>query len=583
MIGARMFSPLVVVGALLALAPAASAQPRGSQPSARLQLESRQAYAGVPFSLALVVDGFDEQPAPALPTLTVPGAVVTPLGASPNVSRSVRIMNGQRYDSVEVTWVLRWRLDVDAAGTLQVPPLTVVQGGTQVQTAGAQLEVRALPTTADMKLELELPERPVWVGEPFPVHIDWLLRRNPDDPSFSVPLLAMEDALTITPPSATDAGKTITFPAGGRDLELPYVRDQVDRAGVEYTRLRFTVTATPRRAGTLEVAPSSVAAGLAVGRPDVFGNASVRQFRVTDVARTIEVRPLPQTDRPASFAGAVGEGFALEVRASRSVVSLGEPVELEITVRGETGLDVLGLPRLDGAGGLPTDLFTVPTDPPLGELSADGTRKVFRVPVQVTGPATEIPALALSYFDPVKASYQTVHSEPIALSVKAGGVGDRRRRRGRGDAVADGGRGRQAAASLLGTDLQLALSAPGDAGAAPLGGATLDPRRHPLPGAAGDLRRARVAAPHRQRSRRGRRGARRAPAPGRRAGPGRDQPARDRAGPGRWARRCARWRVPLATPSTTMPRCAGCSRGSTPRRSRRRQRARRCRRSCARR
>ncbi|HSN28888.1 MAG TPA: SH3 domain-containing protein, partial [Kofleriaceae bacterium] len=42
---------------------------------------------------------------------------------------------------------------------------------------------------------------------------------------------------------------------------------------------------------------------------------------------------------------------------------------------------------------------------------------------QVTGPTTtEIPALAFSYFDPVHSTYQTIHSDPIALSVKGGKV-----------------------------------------------------------------------------------------------------------------------------------------------------------------
>jgi hypothetical protein len=40
----------------------------------------------------------------------------------------------------------------------------------------------------------------------------------------------------------------------------------------------------------------------------------------------------------------------------------------------------------------------------------------------VTGPATEVPALAFAYFDPKKQMYRTIHSDPIALSVKGGSV-----------------------------------------------------------------------------------------------------------------------------------------------------------------
>ena len=64
----------------------------------------------------------------------------------------------------------------------------------------------------------------------------------------------------------------------------------------------------------------------------------------------------------------------------------------------------------------------MPAEPPTGELSADGKTKTFKVTATVIGAATEIPAIAFSYFDPAKQTYQTIHSDPIALSVKGGSV-----------------------------------------------------------------------------------------------------------------------------------------------------------------
>jgi hypothetical protein len=158
------------------------------------------------------------------------------------------------------------------------------------------------------------------------------------------------------------------------------------------------------------------------------------------------------------------------VHTSRSVVQLGEPVELDITVKSAERLDTLALPRLDTL--LPKDQFTTPAETPTGELSDDGKTKTFKVTAQVTGPATEIPALAFSYFDPVRGAYQTIHSDPIALSVKGGSIV------GANDVIA-ATRPKTSASTPTPTDdltrvsADLALSSPAAAGKAAFGGGLL--------------------------------------------------------------------------------------------------------------
>ena len=208
-----------------------------------------------------------------------------------------------------------------------------------------------------------------------------------------------------------------------------------------------------------------------VGRADFFGNAPSKMFRASDAVRTLEVKALPETDRPPTFAGAVGEQFAIDVRTSRSVVKLGEPVELDIKVKSNQRLDTLSLGRLDGEGRLPKDKFTAPAESPTGELSEDGTTKTFKVVAQVIGPATEVPALAFSYFDPMKNAYQTIRSEPIALSVGGSSVV------GAGDVVGGAPAKRTAAAApaddTASVNAELALSSTGAVGDRPLSGTLL--------------------------------------------------------------------------------------------------------------
>ena len=412
--------PLAIAAAIVAAAPGRA---HADDAHAEYRLGERGTpHAGVPFALDVLIEGFDESPQPEVPTLTLAGARATFLRAQPDVSRGIQIINGRRSDFVKVTWVLRWQVEAQRDGLLELPALTVRQGSKRASVPPAQADVKAVAVTDAMKLSLALPERPIFVGETVPVTLTWLFRAQlQDNPHWSIPLLTT-DAFTASAPPTPQGAKTLSLPAAGKDLELPYQIDQAELGGGAASRLTTTFFLTPRKVGKLELPASSVAALLPVGRADFFGNAPSRMFRAVDVPRTLEVKPLPETDKPANFAGAVGEQFAIDVSASRSVVKLGEPVELAIRIKSGQRLDTLALGRIDGEGGLAKDKFSVPSEPATGELSADGKTKTFKVTVQVTGPATEIPAIAFAYFDPTRSTYQTIRSEPIALSVAGGAI-----------------------------------------------------------------------------------------------------------------------------------------------------------------
>jgi hypothetical protein len=393
------------------------------EPVAEFRLADRDTpHVGVPFLLDLLIEGFDEAPPPEVPKLAIANAQVTFVAVEPSVQRGMQIINGRRTDFTKVTWVMRWSIEPGKEGRLRIPSVTVVQGSKRATAQAGETEVDTIPNTDSMKLSLALPERPIFVGETVPVTLTWLFRSAPADaPKWAVPLLAI-DAFTVSAPPPKDPRKALKFQAGSKELAVSYEVDKVDHSGAAYNRLVATFFLAPRRPGKLDVPASSVVAALQTGRADFFGNAPSRLFRAVDAPRVLEVKPLPETDKPNNFAGAVGDQFSIDVTTSRSVVKLGEPVELAIRIKSNQRLDTLALGRLDGEGGLPKDKFVVPGEQATGELSEDGRTKTFKVTAQVTGPATEVPALAFSYFDPVKSAYQTIRSEPIALSVAGGSI-----------------------------------------------------------------------------------------------------------------------------------------------------------------
>jgi hypothetical protein len=392
-----------------------------------LHLERRgEIYAGMPFVLALSAEGFDETPEPKVLPLAITGTNVRYLGASPNVSSSVVIINGKRSSSREVTMVYRYRVLAPKPGSYQVPPITVSQGNKTASTAPASFTALEIADSNEMKLRLGIPERPLWAGETFEATVDLYLRKDPQQPTFSIPLFDQDDKFEIRAPVAAPDEKTLGFAAGAREVELPYKSEPAKLDGTEYTRFRFRALATPRAVGTIKLDPARVVAGLPVGRArDDFGFpiTTTSIFKAEDRPRTLEVRPLPLGDRPRGFSGAVGASFAVSTQANRTVVRVGDPIELTVLIRSDTDLTGLSLPPFAALGSHFEKWFDVPQETPAGELGKGGKTKSFRVTLRLKSTdAREIPPFPFSYFDPTSGKYATVHSEPIALSVAGSAV-----------------------------------------------------------------------------------------------------------------------------------------------------------------
>ncbi len=462
----------LIIAAVLTAAPAAAAAQ-----SATLQVD-RQLFADLPFAVQVVAEGFAESPQPEQPELVVAGCKVTALGVVPNVSTSISIINGRRTQTREVTYVYRWRVDAPKPGSYQIPSVTIAQGGRRAASAQRTVRVGQIPTTTDMRVVLELPQRKVWVGETFAAHLDWYLRKEPRDRQLVVPLFDMEDTVRVSAAPAPAGSDTMSFASGAGELELPYTQERTQIDGLDYVRVRFTAMITPVKAGSLALAPARAVAQLEVGQGrDRYGFPAARLglYQAADKERVLEVAALPLAGKPASYSNAVGSSFSIAVRADRTVVRVGDPIKLDITVRGDTRLDGLILPKLDAPGALDPTKFAVPADAPVGRLTDDtGTTKEFQVTVQVQSlEARTIPPIPFAYFDPSAGTYRTVSSSEIALQVAGASVV------GAADVVGAPRPGTAKPGDLpadIGTAAALSLSSPGDT----LAGVTSVARIRPL-------------------------------------------------------------------------------------------------------
>jgi hypothetical protein len=415
----RRAGSLAIAVLLLGTATGVAAQ------QASVRVERGPHYVGEAVSIRISADGFEEEPAPEIEVEPPERGSLVFVGVSPSVSESITIVNGQMRRTRQVSHVFEYRFVANEAGEVAIGPFRVSQGAIERSVPAVRIKLRAVPTSDAVRVALELPDGPVYVGERVPVALEFLiereLQRNMQGYTLRAPLFDLgDDVQLLEPQDDVEGGTDLVVQTAKGGLELRGSASEVTLDGQRFLRVRVERTLVPLRAGLLEIPQASAVVNEGTRfRRDLFGQRTatqVRKWRATDEPRRIEVRNIPAEGRPASFAGAVGTGFSFDVAADRTVVRVGDPITLTLTLRGE-GLETASLPPLDADGLLPAQSFRVPDANLPGELG-EGTKRFSAVVRVRDDRIQEIPALAYSWFDPGTGRYETTQSRPVALSVR---------------------------------------------------------------------------------------------------------------------------------------------------------------------
>jgi len=146
----------------------------------------------------------------------------------------------------------------------------------------------------------------------------------------------------------------------------------------------------------------------------VFGGAQRKPIDVVSPEAVFNVIPLPTTNQPKDFSGAIGD-FTLKVTANRQDLEVGEPLKLSVEISGSGNFDRVEPPSF-------ADNPDWKTYPPTASFNSQGNSytgvKVFDQAIVAKNDAVhEIPPLSFSYFDPMKQDYISVSSAPIHVKL----------------------------------------------------------------------------------------------------------------------------------------------------------------------
>ncbi|MBW1883574.1 MAG: BatD family protein [Deltaproteobacteria bacterium] len=419
--------------ALLAIALLAAVGPTGiAAAEARLefQIGSKPYYVGIPVDIHLLANEVDRNPKPICDAPPQDGGRLRLVGIQPNFSSSVQIINGRITQTSSATFTCQFQYTPDREGAHRIGPFHFKQASDEQTTKPLSIHVKSVPLDPRTRVRVAIPDEAVYIGQHLPVRIEWWLASDLQDrvKSYQLrsPFFDDADAFRFIDDEPARRGEqSLEIVTSAGTLSLAAQVEERRSGGQDYLVVAAERTMVPLRAGNFKFAASTIQVEeVTRWRRDLFGGraaAAVSRIHARDVEQNLVIKIPPLAGRPESFAGAVGRGFSLEVSADRSVVQLGDPILLRLTVRGDGSLASVSLPRLDGPGGLQAAQFRLPDGDQPGEIVDDS--KAFRVAVRVLDDSVrEIPAIAYSWFDPELESYQTTHSRPIALSVRAAQV-----------------------------------------------------------------------------------------------------------------------------------------------------------------
>jgi len=178
----------------------------------------------------------------------------------------------------------------------------------------------------------------------------------------------------------------------------------------------------PQKIGKLTIEPLSLDVTVEVPsqRRDIFGRSTTPVNRtISSGNRTINVKPLPENEKPKDFSGAVGN-FDLKVTTNKQTLKATEALELKVSVSGKGNLKLFRLPKLV----LPSALEVYePEHSENVQIRGSGMQgaisDTYTVVPNFQG-SYPIPNVSFSYFDLKTKRYKTLTSERLIIEVNEG-------------------------------------------------------------------------------------------------------------------------------------------------------------------
>jgi len=287
-------------------------------------------------------------------------------------------------------------------GEITIPAMRVRVEGQDLTTTPLKLKVLNSGTTPPEAanksafLKLVVSKNEIFVGEPLIVDMN----------------LYVAEGREAHVPQLSSAGFTV-----GPVQQQGQTRTRLGNQIFNLVPFRTYVSAV--RPGQLSVGPATMQ--LSVPRPNprrtIFGDiVDWQPVTLSTEAQAINALPLPRTNVPPTFNGAVGS-FSMNVTVGPTNVAVGDPITLKAAIAGQGILDSLTLPPQPSWSDFnvyPPNSKIEGADP----FGLSGTKRFEQVVIPLKKEITALPPFQFSYFDPNARTYRTLSGPAVPLIVR---------------------------------------------------------------------------------------------------------------------------------------------------------------------
>lgn len=342
--------------------------------------------------------------------------------------RAIQVDGNTGQRSVVDTFT--WQIGGNVPDEYTIQAHDVFVDGDVVKTNPVRLIITDAPTPSQQDeqttplLQLEVGKTEMYQGEVVPLKATLLVPRSLNVQSFGLINVEKNDVAVSRFPHGAVPSQTVIGDVGymaySYQTTLSPMKAGQLRAGPATMEVIFQLMQDPRGMPGMRLPP-----GFAQMFAMPMGPARREIIRSNEVK--INVLPLPEEGKPASFYGVVGD-FTLAAGAAPTDVAVGDPLEVKLMIEGVGNFDAINAPLMtkpEGWRGYPAKRYNVdgPQDPnqissylPPGSPRRIGFMQIFVPERQLT----EIPPFELSYFSPTQKRYITVSTQPLPVNVKPG-------------------------------------------------------------------------------------------------------------------------------------------------------------------
>jgi len=414
-IGRTMRTRILVMAGLLALV---SHRALADDVSATAKISDAETEVGQAVDFQIQTTGGDAR---VPENIAVDGLSITYTGQSTQTQINFGTVFGSSGSHMQTLNTYTYSVVPQRAGSFTIPALQVEVNGQQLATKPVNLNVggsTAQNSTGKNDLyfaQLIIPKTTAYIGEAVPAEIKIYVDGRIAAQLAEAPDIAV-DSCTMQP---------LTKPQ----------QTQVERNGRVYAMVTYKTALTPVKAGTLKIGPVKQEClaripqkrrrgGGPFGNPmfddpffdDAFTMMGPPQKVTIETDSTnLEVKPLPSTGQPESFAGAVGQ-YTMTTTVKPTMVEAGDPITVTARIAGRGNFDRVSGPQLTDPRGWrvypPTAKFSQDDD-----LGISGVKTFDMAAVPQEG-KTAAPELKWSYFDPDKEQYVTLTGSSVPIKVE---------------------------------------------------------------------------------------------------------------------------------------------------------------------